>query len=107
MITFLTSNPGEAVDPHYKRFLNGLGITDLMILPHFQAIRNERLDGKRIIEDITYEDSWGKRMYALVDGSYVMVSEQETRLYGEAYLIQDGTMKNICEENKSLRLENK
>lgn len=32
--------PGETVDPNYKRFLTGLGITDRMILPHYQEIKD-------------------------------------------------------------------
>ena len=31
--------PGEAADPHYSRWLNGLGLTETRILPHYQFIR--------------------------------------------------------------------
>ncbi len=95
---------GEADNPEYQRFLKGLGITKLMILPHYKEIKEEVLDGKGVMEDITYPDSMGERFYALVDGSYIIVSKEETRLFGEAYLIEDGRLSKLCEENDSLRV---
>lgn len=93
---------GESIDIDYKRFLPGLGITPLMILPHYQDIKDEILDGKRLFEDITYPDSCGREFYALVDGSYFIVENESTKLYGEAYLIKDGTIQQICEKDKSI-----
>lgn len=40
-----------------------------MILPHYQDIKDDILDGKRLFEDITYPDSYDKEFYALTDGS--------------------------------------
>ena len=48
---------GEAIDPDYERWIPGLGITKINIFPHFQAVKNDYLDGLRLIEDITYADS--------------------------------------------------
>ena len=56
---------GESIDEEYERFLTGLGITKLMILPHYQDIKDDILDGKRLFEDITYPDSFGREFYAL------------------------------------------
>ena len=39
--------PGEAADPHYSRWMNGLGLTETRILPHYQFIRDHVLDGIR------------------------------------------------------------
>ena len=56
---------GEAVDPAYERFLPGLGLTQKMILPHYQAIRDDVLDGLCVMEDIAYPDSMGRQFYLL------------------------------------------
>lgn len=93
---------GESIDKKYKRFLSGLGITKLMILPHYQDIKDDILDGRRLFEDITYSDSYGREFYALEDGSYLMVENQSTTLFGTAYLIKDGGIKQICEKDKSI-----
>ena len=48
---------GEAIDPMYERWITGLGLTDVNIFPHFQSLRDGYLDGLRIVEDITFDDS--------------------------------------------------
>ena len=95
---------GEAVDPGYKRFLTGLDITDLMILPHYQDLKDDTLDGFRVIEDITFADSKGKEFLFIPDGSYVLIDGSRTTLYGEGYLIADGKMKQVCELGNSYHL---
>lgn len=92
--------PGESVDPDYQRFLPGLGLTSRMILPHFQAVRHWYLDGRRIVEDITYADSMGSVFYALTDGSYVLEEQGRAVVYGEAYTIADGVLTQICEKDQ-------
>jgi len=97
--------PGESTDPKYQRFLSGLGLTDIMALPHYQDVREMVLDGRRVIDDITVEDSFGRRFLALIDGSYLMISGNVTKLYGEAYEIRDGQISQICRENECLTME--
>lgn len=89
---------GESMDPQYQRFLPGLGITSLMILPHYQEIKDAVLDGKRVMEDITYPDSMGREIYALVDGSYILIEDGIQTLYGEAYRIKDGIICPIADK---------
>ena len=33
--------PGEAADPSYQKFIQGLGLTDVNVLPHYQAVKND------------------------------------------------------------------
>lgn len=75
-----------------------------MILPHYQEVKDNMLDGKRLMEDITYGDSRGRTFYALVDGSYVVCQGGEEILHGEAYRIQNGMTEKICEQNGAIGL---
>ena len=88
--------PGESIDPDYKRFIPGLGLSRVQVLPHYQMVRDNILDGKRLYEDITFGDSFGRSFYVLVDGSYVMRLDDTYTLWGEGYLIRDGRMTQIC-----------
>lgn len=97
--------PGESVDLHYERWLPGLGLTDRMILPHYQMVRNSFLDGRRLFEEITYPDSMGHAFYALPDGSYLYADAEKELLLGEAYRICDGQMQPICPNGGQLLLE--
>lgn len=86
---------GEAVDPNYQRFLPGLGLTDCMILPHYQAIKDDVLDGLRLFEDIAYPDSMNRSFYALPDGSYILSENGRHTLFGEGFLIHNGTLRAV------------
>ena len=95
---------GEAIDPLYQRWITGLGLTDINIFPHFQSLKDDYLDGLRLIEDITYDDSVGHEIVALNDGSYIMLEDGKTTLYGEAYMIKDRQKWKICNDGESISL---
>ena len=95
---------GEAVDPEYERFLPGLGLTDTMVIPHYQDIAGGELDGLRLFEDIAFPDSDGNSFFVLPDGSYLYLHDGMEELRGEAYLIRDGVMEQISAEGDTIRL---
>lgn len=96
--------PGESEDPNYQRFLRGLGLTQINILPHYQEVKDNILDGKRIMEDIAFHDSYGHRYYCLPDGSYIFACNGHEELRGEAWLIADGQRTKICENGQVYKL---
>lgn len=98
---------GEAIDPYYKRWITGLGITEINIYPHYQLLKNEYLDGLRVMEDITYADSHKHEILAMNDGSYILIKDGMEVLFGEAYLIKDGCKEQICRNGESVVLKAK
>ena len=96
--------PGEAIDPNYQRWISGLGITKTNIFPHFEALRDEIIDGLRLIEDITYADSMGHEIIALNNGSFIVIDNGTEILYGEAYSIKNGEQRQICTDDKWMQL---
>ena len=96
--------PGEAIDPNYQRWISGLGITKTNIFPHFEALKDEMLDGMRLIEDITYSDSMGHEIIALNNGSFIVVDNGTEVLYGEAYSIKNREQRQICTDDKWIQL---
>ena len=95
---------GEAGDPHFVRWTQGLGLTDKNILPHYNMVKDNILDGLRLFEDVTYPDSAGHPLYVLPDGSYILEADGASTLYGEAYLLHNGVMERICSEGESISL---
>ena len=96
--------PGEAVDPNYRRFIPGLALTDVMILPHYQMVKDNRVDGLRLFEDISVPDSRGRVFYAIPDGSYVLQENGRAVLCGEGWELRDGQMQKCCREGSTLTL---
>ncbi len=96
--------PGESADPQYERYLTGLGLTTVNILPHYQAIKDNILDGKRLYEDITFADSYGHTFYALEDGSYLYSDYQGEKIFGKAYEIKNGKIRVVCEDEEFIAI---
>ena len=97
---------GEAMDPNYRRFLPGLGLTKKMLLPHYQAMKDDVLDGLRVMEDIAYPDSLGREFFLLPDGSYLYIDDSGEEICGEAYRLADGKLQRQIHQEKTQR-ENK
>ena len=99
--------PGEAVDPNYRRWLKGLGLTHIQLVPHMEQVRYAQVDGLRLFEDVAFPDSWNHRFYTFRDGGYVIQKPgKRPELRGEAFEITRGAMHRISEENKSYSFMN-
>lgn len=91
---------GEAIDPNYQRYLDGLHLTDTQMIPHYQMIQDWTLDGLHLFKDITCIESIGKEFIALVDGSYIFIDNNKEWIYGESYIIKDGNLSKFSQENE-------
>ena len=95
--------PGESAH-EFMRFLPGLGLTNIQILPHYQKVKDFVLDGKRLFEDITFADSMGHTFYAVPDFSYVVDDGQRATLCGMGYRIQNGNMEQLTQHGETILL---
>lgn len=95
--------PGES-DPEFRRFTPGLGLTGVNILPHYQKVKNNILDGLRLYEDITFADSMGHCFFAIPDGSYIYQDDNELTLWGEGILIRDGVAEMLTRKGECMDL---
>ena len=86
---------GDTTSPDYERFPEGLGLTDIMILPHYQLLKDQTVDGLRLIEDIALPDSVGRTIHAFPDGTYVLLQDGRREIFGEDYVISDGTIQKL------------
>ncbi len=99
--------PGEAVSPEYRRFLPGLGVTETMLLPHYQMVKDAMLDGMRLFEDITCSDSFGRAFYAMPDSSYLLGKNGAETIFGECYRISDGSIRQVSRAGETYTLTGK
>ena len=66
----------------------------------WQKVKDNILDGLRLFEDITYTDSLGQCFFALPDNSYIYQDAEDLLLFGEGYILRDGVMEQICENDQ-------
>lgn len=86
---------GEAADPNFVRFSDGLDLTNVQIIPHRDAIMESSLDGMDFIDDIVIPDSYGRRFYLISDGSYFKIKDGKTSFKGKGEIIEDGTVRPL------------
>ena len=102
--TNVYSQPEESGEssPSFQRFLSGLGLAEINILPHYQQVKDYMLDGKRLYEDVTFADSMGRVFHVFPDGTYYFQNGEEKTIYGECWTIADGVMKKLCEDGEHI-----
>ena len=93
--------PGET-SPDYERWLPGLDLTGVNILPHSQKGKDSILDGQRLFEDVTHPESFGNHFFALPDGSYFYQDEEGLLLCGEGYRLHDGILEQLTVNSEVL-----
>lgn len=91
---------GESIDPEYKIYMRGLGLTNVNILPHFQTLNGSMLDGKRLIEDIIASHSYGHPVYCLDDGAFFLIANGRTELRGKTHKMLDGKLRKVCNDGE-------
>ena len=96
---------GEAIDSNYKRYLKGLNLTKIQVLPHYYSNKDEKLDSKRFMEDITYDNSVNNCFYILPDRSYIIKTVKNIYLFGEGFIIKDKKIEKICNNDESKELK--
>ena len=88
---------GEAADPNFVRFSDGLDLTNIEIIPHAEIIKEMVIDGRNVFEDIILPDSFGGRFYLISDGSYFKVKNGRTRFKGVGEIVEDGVVSPLKE----------
>lgn len=99
--------PEEDDEVVTHKWLRGLGLVDLVIIPHFNLENGNQYcpEHSNLLEDYFKLDSFENEMYALKNGSYILVEGRNLTIYGECYLIKNGKVEKICEDNKTLQLK--
>jgi len=82
--------PGESIDPEFVRFTDGLGFTNINLVPHIEYESTLTLDGKKLIDEIVAKDSDGREIYLIPDGSYFMIRNGITEFFGEGMIMKNG-----------------
>ena len=96
--------PGEVRDPYYKRVFRGMGLTSIQILPHYYEWKDFVLDGMKIYNEVAAKDSMGKRFYVFPDGTYLYSMFGYEEIRGEAFLMENGIFRKICEDGQKVLL---
>lgn len=92
--------------PAFRRFYPGLGLTDIMVCPHYQQVKDWVLDGKRLYGEITEADSkHGHAFHIFPDGTYLYKDENEYAIYGKCWRMKDGITELLSDNGGRIDLK--
>lgn len=96
-------NSPEEKEESEPVFFEGLGLTTINIEPHFEYDDTNFDDKKEFQRDAIIKESYNRVIYGQCNGSHIFIDEDNTAtIYGETYLIMNGKIKKICDNQKSL-----
>lgn len=100
-------NSPEEKEESKPMYFDGLGLTNINIEPHFE------LDDTNFNEDELYQraavikESFNRPIYGQCNGSHIYINEDNVAtIYGETYLIHNGKIEKICDNQKSFIINN-
>lgn len=96
---------GESLDPNFQKYYKGLGYTELKILPHYDSYGDTTLDGKHYLNEIVMPDTFDHDVLAINDGSYVVIENGISTVFGDAYILRDGKEIKICKTDESVEIK--
>lgn len=94
---------GEASNKNFKRYLPGLNLTNINIIPHFKDVKNTYLDGKHFLNNILLPDSYNHKIYCYSDGAYILINNNTATIYGTSYLLENGNLKKISTKTHKIK----
>ena len=89
---FNSPEQGEDSEPIY---FEGLGLTEINIEPHWKTDTSEFDEYEKYQRNYILEESQKRDIYALCDGSYITIIDNKINMYGEIYMIKNGSITKI------------
>ncbi len=87
--------PGQVNDLSYERFTDGLGLTNISIIPHFSFLKTLEIEGKNLIDEVVFPDSAGREFYLIDDGSYFLIDGDVITFHGVGKALENGTIRTV------------
>ena len=91
--------------PSFRRFYPGLGLTNIMVCPHYQQVKDWVLDGKKLYGEITEADSrLGYSFHIFPDGTYIYKDDTDYAIYGKCWRMAGGIMELLSGDGGRIEL---
>ena len=95
-------NSPEEKEESEPVFYEGLGLTTINIEPHFKYDETNFDDKEKYQREAIIKESYNRPIYGQCNGSHIFINEDDVAtIYGETYLIMNGIIKKICDNQKS------
>lgn len=96
-VYLLPEDDADFLVPLEDRFVPGLGLTDIQMIPHFQYLSTVEYEGQNLIDDFVLNESKDHQFTGICDGSFFRIDTtlRKTDFYGEGYIIENETKRPL------------
>ena len=96
----------ELLNKNFQKRLTGLGLTDIMLMPHMNRAKIDTLLGKTTYQ-LCLEDSFDFPHYGIEDGGFIEIVNGVATAYGKTVFIKNGFETVLCENGQKIVIEDK
>ena len=94
--------PEDEEEIGQKYIWPGLAKTKISIVPHFVLNVAAELDIK--LRNELLKISTARTLYAICDGSHILINDESTKIYGESYLLENSNITKLTDNGKIMSL---
>ena len=104
-VYLMPEEEGETKSEECNKLVKGLGLTSIVIIPHYRAKENDELDGINLYREIVYPFFKNRAVMCIPDGTYIYSSDEGEAIAGECWSIYGGKRNKISEDGEEVFVE--
>ena len=104
-VYLMLEEKGETKSEECNRLVKGLGLTSLVLIPHYTEDEDYNLDGLNLYRDVVYPFFQNRAVMCIPDGTYVYNSDEGEVICGECWSIIDGKRNRISVDGEEVFVE--
>ena len=96
---------GETKSEECNKLVKGIGLTSLVLIPHYRVEEDYYLDGINLYKDVVYPFFQNRAVMCIPDGTYIYSSEEGEVIAGECWSIYGGKRNKISGDGEEVFVE--
>lgn len=104
-VYFMPEEEGETKSDECNKISKGLGLTNLIIIPHYRPDESDTLDGINLYKDVVYPFFQERAVMCIPDGTYIYNSTEGEVICGECWSIMGGKRNHISNDGEEVFVE--
>lgn len=97
-------NEAEFLDPGFEKYFDGLGLTEINVMPHMNRAKIDSLCGQTTY-GMCLEDSHKCPHYGITDGGYILIKNRKIEAFGRTTYFKNGKEIVLCEDGQSITID--
>ena len=104
-VYLMPEEEGETKSEECNKLVKGIGLTNLVLIPHYREEEDYYLDGINLYKDVVYPFFQNRAVMCIPDGTYIYSSEEGEVIAGECWSIYGGKRNKISGDGEEVFVE--